>query len=325
MSHQRACQYHRRVDAIDVGMVTFNTHGLTVAALERLAATIAGLPVRVLVHDNASTDGTADAIRSRVPTAEVVAGERNLGFAGGMNRLIARSSAPWFLALNSDAWPEPGAIEALLAAGEKHDSAAAIAPLLLRPDGTLEHSTFPFPSLRVAAITALGGYRWLSPSRSRQLALVGAWNHDESRDVDWAVGAALLMRRSALDSIGGFDESFFMYGEDLEWCWRARARGWTIRFEPSAVVRHIGNASGAITFGGARTRAHVRNSYRFYRRSHGAASTLGYRALSIAGCGRLYVLARLHGDASGRAQWADHLRAHVGRVPQLDGPPNEGR
>jgi len=305
-------------------MVTFNTRDLTIAALERVVANGSGIPIRVLVHDNASSDGTASAIRSRVPAVEVVAGERNLGFAAGMNRLIARSSAPWFLALNSDAWPEPDAIEALVAAGERHPRAAAIAPRLLRPDGSLEHSTFPFPSLSVAAITALGGYRRLWPARSRRLALVGAWDHDEPRDVDWAVGAALLMRRDALDAVGGFDESFFMYAEDLEWCWRARSCGWTIRFEPDAVVRHVGNASGAKNYGRARTKAHVHNSYRFYRRSHSAVGTLAYRAVSVAGCGRLYLLARLQRDAAGRSEWAAHVRAHLSRLPTTDGPPEQG-
>jgi GT2 family glycosyltransferase len=314
--------YHRRVESVDVGIVTFNTRDITVAALERLVAVTADLPVRLLVHDNASTDGTADAVRARVPSADIVAGDRNLGFAAGMNALIARSSAPWFLALNSDAWPDPGAIEAMVATGEEHASAAAVAPRLLRPDGSVEHSTFPFPSLGVATITAVGGYRRLWPARARRLALVGAWHHDEPRDVDWAVGAALLMRRAALDAVGGFDESFFMYAEDLEWCWRARARGWTIRFEPSAVVRHIGNASGAGVYGADRTRAHIHNSYRFFRREHGRAATAAYRAINVVGCGRLYLLARLHRDDGDRAEWATHLRAHAGRVAASDAPPN---
>lgn len=301
-------------------MVTYNTRSLTVGALEHLLANAPHGGFRILVHDNASTDGTAEAIREAVPAADVVAGSTNLGFAGGMQLLMARSTAPWFLALNSDAWPEPGAIEALLATGRAHPEAAAVAPLLLRPDGSLEHSTFPFPSLRVAALTALGGYQRLWPRLARRLALVGAWDHAEPREVDWAVGAALLMRRSVIEEIGGFDESFFMYAEDLEWCWRARTAGWTIRFEPRAVVRHVGNASGAARFGRGRTRAHVHNSYRFYRRTHSATSTLAYRALSVAGCSRLYLAARVRRDLYSRAEWADHLRAHLTRVPASELP-----
>jgi GT2 family glycosyltransferase len=308
------------VDAVDVGVVTYNTRDLTVQALKEA---VANLPAgaRLLVHDNASGDGTADAIREQVPAAEVVAGDRNLGFAGGMNRLIARSTAPWFFALNSDAWPSPGALEAMLEAGARHPRAAAVVPRVVRPDGDLEHSTFPFPSLGVAAITAVGGYRRLWPRLSERLALIGAWDHDEPRDVDWAVGAAWLMRREAIDAVGGFDESFFMYAEDIEWCWRARRQGWTIRFEPAAEVRHVGNASGAAAFGSRRTQAHVHNALRLYRRTHGRVGTLAYRALSVAGYGRLYVLARARRDHAARHEWAQHVRAHLGRIPPADGRP----
>ena len=109
------------------------------------------------MHDNASTDGTAGAIRRALPDVEVEECDRNLGFGAGMNRLIARSTAPWFLCFNSDAWPEPGAVATLLAAGESDPRVGAVAPRLEQPDGTLEHSAYPFPSVRMAAVTAVGG------------------------------------------------------------------------------------------------------------------------------------------------------------------------
>ena len=173
----------------------------------------------------------------------------------------------------------------------------------------------------MAAITATGAYKRWWPDLSRRLMLVGAWDHDVAREVDWAVGAALLMRREALDEIGGFDESFFMYAEDLEWCWRARANGWSIWFEPAALVRHVWNASGRNTYADRRTKAYLLNTYRFYRRTHSAASTAAYRALSVAGVGRLYLAARLRRDQHARAHWAAHLRAHLSRVPADDPGP----
>jgi N-acetylglucosaminyl-diphospho-decaprenol L-rhamnosyltransferase len=315
----------RRMLEVDVGVVTFETRDLTVSALEHLMQNSAGVRLRVLVHDNASSDGTAAEIAHRFPHADVDVSDRNLGFGAGMNRLLARSSAPWFLALNSDAWPEPGAIARMLEVGRANPTLGVVAPRLERPDGTFEHSIHPFPSLRVAAMVALGSYRRLWPRTSRRLALNGAWDHDEPRDVDWAVGAALLIRRTTIEAVGGFDESFFMYAEDLEWCWRVRQGGWSIRFEPSAVVRHVGNASGARTYGEHRTRAHIHNAHRFYRRVHGPASTAAYRSLSVAGCGRLYVLARLRGDAQARSEWAGHIRAHLSRARGTDGPPEMPR
>src|SRR3954447_8146568 len=200
-------------------MVTWNSRDVTVDALERFLTSDQGCDVRLLVRDNGSTDGTPEAIRERFPGVELEAGSENLGFAGGMNRLIARSDAPWFFPLNSDAWPEDQCLATLLRAAAEHPRAAAVAPLLLQPDGTLEHSTHPFPSPRVTLLVTFGNSAW-ARRRGHDFFLEGAWMHDRPRPVDWAVGAALLMRREALDEVGPFDERFFMYAEDLEWCWR---------------------------------------------------------------------------------------------------------
>jgi GT2 family glycosyltransferase len=290
--------------------VTWNTAELTVTALRRLLDTDQGVEIRLLVRDNGSTDGTPEAIAERVPEASLDADDRNLGFAAGMNTLLARSDAPWFFALNPDAWPMPGAIGRLVEAAQSWPRAAAVAPRLERPDGEIEHSTHPFPSARVAGLLALGLSRVLPERTLDRFALEGHWHHDRPRTVDWAVGAALLMRRAALDDIGGFDERFFMYAEDLEWCWRAHTRGWEIRFDPSAVVVHVGNASGAQAFADTRIGRHYHNTYRFYREAHGTAACGLYRALNLAGCLRLSALARMRGDSATAAQWRDVARVH---------------
>lgn len=296
-----------------MGVVTWNTRDITVGALRRLLDSDQGCDLRLLVHDNGSTDGTVDALRERVPEADVDAGADNLGFAGGVNRLLARSDAPWFFALNSDAWPAPGALATLVAAAERHPDAALVVPRLERPDGSLEHSTYPFPSVQVAAVTATAAWRWLGRERGRRLMLEGMWAHDTERGVDWAVGAAWLMRRSAVDEVGPLDESFFMYAEDVEWCWRARQTGWQVWFTPSARVIHVGNASGRQSYGRERTAAYLRNTYAFYRRAHGPMSTAAYRALNTIGCARLYLLAlaQERGRSERSAFWADHLRVHL--------------
>ncbi|MGH2793127.1 MAG: glycosyltransferase family 2 protein [Actinomycetota bacterium] len=297
-------------ERVDVGVVTWNTKDLTIAALRRLLDTDQGCDLRLLVRDNASSDGSAEAIAREVPEAELEVGPENVGFAAGMNRLIARSVSPWFFALNPDAWPEKLAIGRLIASAKAHPEAAAIAPRLQRPDGELEHSTLPFPSLRVAA-AGLVGRRWISAERGERMMLVGRWAHDRARDVDWAVGAALLIPRAALEDVGPFSERFFMYVEDLEWCWRARQRGWTIRFEPSAVVVHVGNAAGAQRYGDRRTRAYMTNTYRFYRTEHGLAASAAYRALNVLGSARGYLRAKRSGSDGEVAYWRRELGAHL--------------
>lgn len=305
---------------VDVGVVTWNTRDLTVRALRRLIDLDSGCDLRVLVRDNGSTDGTAAAIAREFPQVEVDAGEANLGFAGGMNTLIDRSDAPWFLALNSDAWPEEDAIHRLVETAGRRPSAAAVAPRLERPDGELEHSTHRFPSLGVAALLALAPRRLLRGLLGRRLLLEGAWQHDEPRSVDWAVGAALLMRRSALEEIGGFDERFFMYVEDLDWCWRARRSGWEIRFEPRAVVTHVGNASGRAAYGSERTAAYLHNTYRFLESERGRLFAWLFRRLSTAGVLRNLLSARIARDAGGVDYWRVQLRAHRAALTRGDRP-----
>jgi hypothetical protein len=284
------------VPAIDVAVVTWNTRGITLAALAHLGAAEPAGSMRVLVRDNASTDGSAAAIAAAFPAVEVDAGIENLGFAGGVNTILRRSRAPWVLLLNSDAWPEPGALERLVDCARRHPEAAAVAPRLLRPDDSLEPSIWPFPALRVAVGSALRPRRYVS-------------DHQHEGSVDWAVGAALLLRRSALEEIGELDETLFMYAEDLEWCWRARDAGWQIWFDPDAVVRHIGNASGAQRYGERQPAAWIANSVLVYRRRHGAAATRAWQGANSLGALLAARRARRAGHGDLERYWRSQVRS----------------
>ncbi len=302
-------------------MVTWNTRDLSVSALRALLDTDQGVELRVLVRDNASSDGTPEAIRAEVPEAELDAGRENLGFGAAMNTLIARSTAPWFFCLNSDAWPDPGALATLVAAAQAHPRAAAIAPRLERPDGELELSTLPFPSARIAAVLDLGLHRFMSPQHKADLLLEGWWRHDRPRAVDWAVGAALLFPRAALEVVGGFDERFFMYAEDLEWGWRAHRLGYETWFEPAAIVRHVGNASGEQSYSWRRTEAYLRNTHRFYRSAHGIPAAALYRGLEAIGSASRWLHYSLARQPDLASAWKHRVKVHLTPVRGADGPP----
>jgi hypothetical protein len=259
----------------------------------------------VLVHDNASSDGTPEAIRAEFPAVEVEVAEGNLGFAIGVNRLVARSDAEWFLTLNSDAWLEPGALGHMLAAGLQRSQVAAVAPRIEGAEGHLEHTTQPFPTPAFARRLATPGYTRFWPRRAEANLMPGAWAHDRSRTVDWAVGAAWLMRRAALDEIGGLDERLFMYGEDLDWCWRAHEHGWSIWFDAEAKVRHLRNASGEKRFGETRDAIAFHNSYEVARWHQGRLKTTVTRAGHLAWAAESLLRSR-----PGSAEWA-HWRAYI--------------
>jgi GT2 family glycosyltransferase len=300
---------------VDVGVVTWNTASLTSRGLRRLLDTDQGCDLRLLVYDNASEDATPEVITAQVPEAEVIRGSENLGFARAVNRLLACSSAPWFFALNADAWPEEGAIGRLVRAAEEHPRSAAVAPRLVRPDGTLEHSTHPFPSVALAAVDAVGLRRLMPRAWAEEHCLHGAWGHDRPRRVDWAVGAALLLRRRAVDEIGGFDERFFLYVEDLDWCWRARQCGWDVWFEPSAVVYHVGNVSGARRFGERRAALEERNLRTFTSAALGRRRARAYHVLETAAVLRRHGAARLRGRTTEAEHWRLLARAALGLLP----------
>jgi GT2 family glycosyltransferase len=296
---------------VDVGIVSWNTRELTLKALRHLADLPDRVELRVLVRDNGSTDGTADAVAAELPEVVLDRGP-NVGFAGGVNALLALSDAPWFLTLNSDAWPEPGALEQLLRVGEAHPQAAAVAPLLLRPEGGVEHSAHPLPSLATAAVPAVGAQRLLGP-RAGDGLLPGTWQHDEERPVGWAVGAALLLRRAAVEQVGPFDDSLFMYGEDLDWCWRAHERGWQTWFTPAAVVRHVGNASGEQRWGESRDRVVIGSANRVVAQHLPAGRARVWRGLNAAGALRSAARARVRGDRDLAASWRRQVTAHLRR------------
>ena len=198
--------------------------------------------VEILVVDNGSTDGTVDLIRARFPGVRVVESE-NRGLAAGWNTGIGTTTAEHVLLLNADAWLVGDAFGALVAAADRHLRAAVVGPRLLNVDGTLQRSVRGYPTLWRLATEYLY-LRKLAP-RSRALnAFYGAgFDHDSEREVEWVMGACLLVRRAAYDEVGPFDERYFMFSEEVDWMRRAADRGWSVVFTPEARCVHVGGAA----------------------------------------------------------------------------------
>ncbi len=202
----------------------------------------------VIVVDTMSTDGSRRLVRDEFPHVRLVELDTNPGYGGALNRGIALASGAYLILMNGDAWPQQEAVERLVAFAETEPRAGVIGPRLVNPDGTLQPSVRGFPTLWRLATEYLF-LRWLAP-RSRLLnAFYGSgFDHATRREAEFLVGAVLLVRSETLDEIGRFDERFFMYNEEVDLCYRARAAGWSVVFWPGAEFVHVGGASTAPTW-----------------------------------------------------------------------------
>ena len=234
MSSSRA-----RVSAV---IVHYRTPHETVEAVQALARTAP--ETETLVVDNASGDSIGRQLQEQEPSARVVVEMENRGYGAACNRGARATNREFLLFLNSDTVVEPGSVDALVAALDSDPRAAAVGPRLVNPDGTLQPSIQRLPTLwRIVcessglAILAGGRGPFRGHSATRE-------DHSTARAVESVKGAAFLVRRSAFEHVGGFDEGFFLYAEESDLATRLRHAGWRILFEPSARVGHRGGASG---------------------------------------------------------------------------------
>lgn len=247
-------------------IVSWNVREELLACIESVLAA-ANVEARVIVVDNASTDGSADAVAERFPSVTLVRNRANRGFAAAANQGMAAGDASWVFLLNPDTLVPADGISRLVTKLDVLPEHAMIVPRLVDTEGRSQQSVYLFPSVAIALLVGLGGHHLLPRSQKNRLLIPGFWESTE-RDVPWAVGAAMLVRRSAIDRVGPLDESFFVYVEDMEWCDRLRRAGMRIRFSPEVTVIHHRNRSGSQRFGASRTREYLTATSRFLRRGH---------------------------------------------------------
>jgi N-acetylglucosaminyl-diphospho-decaprenol L-rhamnosyltransferase len=249
-------------ESLDVVIVSYRSRELLRRCLESLSAHRPAVPMTVVVVDNDSRDGTSEMVRDDYPEVELVRSPTNLGFAAATNLGAARGGSPYLLALNPDTEVTAGALDTVLETMGAHPEAGVVGARLLRGDGTLDHAskrTFPTP------LSALGHFSGVGrrPGARGKLAAYRA-PEVESGPVDAVNGAFMLMRRDAFERLGGFDEGYWMYMEDLDLSYRLARAGWLSWYEPASTVTHI--KGGTV---GRERSAHLnwhfhRGMYRFY-------------------------------------------------------------
>jgi len=227
---------------LSIVIVTWNTRDYLLAALGSIARSVVGFPVETIMVDNASADGTAEAVAAEHPDVVLIANSENAGYARGNNQGIARASGRMVLLLNPDVVLPPNALADAVAALERHPEAAALGVRLVSPDGSLQKSVRGFPTPFSVFCEAVGLSRVFPRSRLFGAYRMGWFAYDEECEVDQPMGTFLLIRREALEDVGVLDERFPIFFNEVDWCFRARARGWKILFSPVAEVVHHGGA-----------------------------------------------------------------------------------
>ncbi|MBP7694166.1 MAG: glycosyltransferase family 2 protein [Anaerolineales bacterium] len=259
---------------LSIVILNYNTGDLLARCLDSIAAQAAA--AETIVVDNASPDGSAELVRRRFPWARLAALPDNRGFAHGMNHGLGLAQTPLLLALNADTALLPDTLPPLLEAAERWPQGGLFGPAQYAPaaaqppaPGPALASAFADPTLaREAGRLLLFSDAWQARLRR------GPWAPPAGvpRAVDWLMGAALLIRRACLTTVGGFDTAQFMYGEDWDLCYRARRAGWQVVWVPAARILHTGNAAGEKTFGPGRQLRVMQANLHFHEKHFGRAS-----------------------------------------------------
>jgi GT2 family glycosyltransferase len=303
---------------ISIILVNWNTRDLLLRSLQSICDTQGDLRVEVIVVDNASADDSVAQARARFPETIIVQNTRNAGFSEANNQGMAIASAPLLLLLNTDAFLHAGALQRMLAHMQAHPQAGALGCKLVYEDGSLQRSCNAFPTVASELWQALFLDRAFPNSRIFGQYTLSYWAMDDAREVDVVMGACMLLRREAIDQVGGFDTGFFMYSEEVDLCYRLKQAGWQVRYTPDAVATHIWGGSSRKVPRETFLRLYA-SRVRFFRKHYGRVATVLYKGvlfgstLARAAGGHLYArLTRNERAQRGAGNYHSLLRALPG-------------
>ncbi len=264
---------------ISLVIVSFNTRDLLRECLETVRKECAGIAAEIFVVDNVSRDDSAGMVEREFPEVRLIRSDTNLGFAAANNRAFAEATGKYVVLLNSDAFPQPGSVRLSVEHMNREARVGLGSGRQVGRDGSWQPSPRMFPSL-LNDFLSLSGLA----ARFPKSKFFGRQNHtwepqDYPMDTDWICGAYGIIRRSALDEVGFFDENFFLYYEEVDLCRRLKAAGYVVRYWPDVVVVHLGGESSKTVKSLRMSRAgaqlelwRMRAGFLYYRKHHGSAA-----------------------------------------------------
>jgi N-acetylglucosaminyl-diphospho-decaprenol L-rhamnosyltransferase len=265
---------------LSVSVVSYRAPTLLRQCLQAVSAEASTMAIEVTVVDNASGDGSAEMVAEDFPRVRLIRNERNRGFAAAHNQALRRTSGRYWLVLNSDAAPSPGALQRLVDFLDQHPDVAVAGPRLRHPDGAVQPSRRRFPTLATLFLESTQLQRFSPSNPVLRRYYVADRSDEEQQDVDWLVGACLCVRAAAAQHVGLFDERFFMYSEELDWCRRFRAAGWRVAYVPEAEVIHFEGGSSRLDLA-ARDRRFQASKLHYAAKWHGAGVAATLRAYLV--------------------------------------------
>jgi exopolysaccharide biosynthesis polyprenyl glycosylphosphotransferase len=247
-----------------IAFVNYKSTDLLAACLDTIRQQPIDTEYQIVVVDNNSQDGGTERLQQGYPDITVIANTTNEGYAKAVNQAIRASESEYILLLNPDIEVTSGAIDAMVQFMETAPDVGIVGGKLLNPDGTLQHSCRTFYTLPIILWrrTFLG--RLFPRSRIVTRHLMSDWDHNSVRDVDWVLGACMMIRRNALQAVGLMDERFFMYFEDVDWCYRMKKGGWRVCYVPDATMIHHHQRQSAQGFVNKTLLFHIMSMFHFY-------------------------------------------------------------
>ena len=230
---------------LSIVIPTYNAHEWIQGCIDSIRLHRPAAPYEIIVVDDKSSDDTIAIVRQQFPDVRLFANERNLGFGKTVNVGLAASSGEHILVLNNDTWMHAGALDALIGFLDAHGDVGIVGPKVLSGDGSLQQQCrrrIPTPT---AALLYFSGVARLFPKNPSVAGyLMTAADENQTTEVDAVSGACLLVRRQVVDAIRGFDPEYYLYGEDMDFCWRAKLAGWKVVYFPGAAITHFGGQGG---------------------------------------------------------------------------------
>lgn len=259
---------------LSIIIVNYNTCALTQACVESLLTQTLPAETEIIVVDNNSSDNSVAFLRSDFPEIKVIANRANRGLASGVNQGIAAAQGEYVLLLNPDIIALPQSVNTLVSYMRAHPRTGVAGGQLLSPNGRVQYSCYRFYRLSTIIYRRTWLGRTARGKRAIDSFLMKDFDHRHTADVDWLMGSCLLLRRAAIAQVGGMDERFFLYFEDVDWCRRFWQHGWRVTYVPQAQFSHFHQRSshqGAFTgiLTNWATREHIRSALKYFIKYHG--------------------------------------------------------